>query len=226
LSISTYKQLEIAEFTGPKLDKYFMDEVLNIDISAYPEPIQSILRVIQVKGAAAAPAAFRSAMSWVWQYEEKYVPSYYIEEINGMAQGMCDSLNTSSCNVTEWSDVIKQVNMLPEVVRMKCTAYGAWDKATTAGKGLIQLRALDFGGGPWVNYTVIAVHRNVDSGNAFATVSFPGFVGIITGISQNGIGISQKVWTTYDGRGYLPGSFDGEADVFVLRDILQFSNNR
>ena len=43
--------------------------------------------------------------------------------------------------------------MLPELIRMACTAYGAWGKATATGKGLIQVRAFD---GPWVNFTVAA----------------------------------------------------------------------
>ena len=35
-----------------------MDMVLDIDLSGFPEPLQKILRVIQVKGALAAPEAF------------------------------------------------------------------------------------------------------------------------------------------------------------------------
>lgn len=117
--------------------------------------------------------------------------------------------------------------MLPELIRMACTAFGAWGPATEHG-GLVQLRALDFGSGPFANYTVLAVHRE-DPGNpdhAFASVSFPAFVGVITGIAQNGIGVSEKVWMTYDKRSLQPGSYNGEADVFVLRDILEKTNTR
>lgn len=78
------------------------------------------------------------------------------------------------------------------------------------------------------NYTIIATHRGDPEhlDNAFTTVSFPGFVGVVTGISQSGIGISEKVWMTYDKRSLQPGSYHGEPDVFVLRDILQNSKNR
>jgi hypothetical protein len=54
-------------------------------------------------------------------------------------------------------------------------------------------------------------------------------VGVVTGISQSGIGLSQKVWTVYDENYnpvYLPGAYHGEPDVFVLRDILENSKNR
>jgi hypothetical protein len=116
--------------------------------------------------------------------------------------------------------------MLPELIRMACTAYGGWGKATPSGKGLVQLRALDFGSGPFANYTVVSVHRQTENDNSFVSVSFPGFVGVITGVSQSGIGVSEKVWMTYDRRSLQPGSYDGEPDVFVLRDILQNSKNR
>lgn len=43
---------------------------------------------------------------------------------------------------------------------------------------------------------------------------------------MNGIGISEKVWMTYDKRSLQPGNFKGEADVFVLRDILQFAKSK
>jgi hypothetical protein len=115
--------------------------------------------------------------------------------------------------------------MLPELIRMACTAYGAWGKAT-GDKGLTQVRALDFGGGPFANYTVIQVHRADPLQGTFVSVAFPGFAGAITGISQSGIGISEKVWMTYDKPSTQPGSYDGLADVFVLRDILQNSKNR
>jgi hypothetical protein len=222
--------VEILEFQGPQLDKFFIQEVMGIDLSGFPEPLQKILRVIQIEGAIAAPAAFRAALAWVWDTQKKYAPSFITEEMSGMGVGMCDALNTPNCNSTKFSEDIAHTNMLPELIRMKCTAYGAWGKATAgADSALIQLRALDFGGGPFANYTIAAVYRDAtvtEDSNAFVSITFPGFAGAITGMSQRGIGLSQKVWTTYDGRGYLPGSFEGETDVFVLRNILQNTHTR
>lgn len=214
------------EFMGPKLDKFYMDMVLNIDLSGFPEPLQSVLRVLQVKGALAAPELFKTAMAWVWEQEKGFVPSYYFDEMHGMAVGVCDSLKGDHCDVTAVEQQIQNLNMLPELIRMACTAYGAWGKATATGQGLIQLRALDFGSGPFANYTVIATHRENEFGNAYVSVSFPGFVGVVTGVSQYGIGVSEKVWMTYDKRSLQPGSYQGEPDIFVLRDILQNSKNR
>jgi ubiquinone/menaquinone biosynthesis C-methylase UbiE len=70
-----------------------MDEVLNIDLSQLPEPLREILRVVQIKGALVAPEVFKKAMAWVWEQEKQYIPSYFLDEIQGMANGMCDSLS-------------------------------------------------------------------------------------------------------------------------------------
>lgn len=221
---------EIIEFTGPKLNQFYRDEVMNIDISALPDGLEKIFKVIQVKGAIAAPDAFKAGMQWVWETEKQFVPYTYIEEMTGMAYGICDAakLDNEDCDVEEWQNKIQQLNMLPELIRMACTAYGAWGNATPEGSGLVQLRALDFGGGPWVNFTVVQTHRNPADNdfNSFVSISFPGMVGVITGVSERGIGVSEKVWMTYDTRSMQPGSYDGEADVLILRDILQFSKNR
>jgi hypothetical protein len=49
---------KIVEFVDVKLAKFYADEVLNIDISAVPEPMHTVLRVLQIKGAIAAPELF------------------------------------------------------------------------------------------------------------------------------------------------------------------------
>jgi hypothetical protein len=221
---------EIVEFTGPQLDKFYASEVLNLkllNLSAFPEPLQKILGGLRKGLAIEAPKAFNDAMAWVWEKEKSYVPSYLIDEIAGIAQGMCDKLSKAhiACDPEAWAIKIQNLNMLPELIRMTCTAFGAWGEATATKDTLVQLRALDFGEGPWVNYTVVAVHRGIpnNNGNSFVSVSFPAFVGVITGISSRGVGISEKVWENYNKFDLQPGSYDGEADVFVLRDILEKS---
>ncbi len=75
----------------------------------------------------------------MWEKEQSYVPQYMVDEMDGIAAGVCakmDLLNPTSveggsglptipaCNVTEWSLKVKHLNMLPELIRMACTAYG------------------------------------------------------------------------------------------------------
>ena len=44
---------------------------------------------------------------------------------------------------------------------LQCSMMGAWGKATASGGGnLIQLRTLDFGGGPFANRNVLVVRTS------------------------------------------------------------------
>ena len=131
--------------------------------------------------------------AYVLSYVYVYISvSYLEEEMDGIAEGMCSSLG-SSCNTTHWKAQIRTINMLPELIKMACTALGAWGPASASGK-LFQLRALDFGTGPFGNFTLLNVYRNPDAGErAFASITFPGMVGVITGVAQKGVGISEKV---------------------------------
>ena len=214
-------------FTGPELDKYFSSAILNgFDTTAFPPTVQILLNGLIKLGAIAAPRVFKLAMNFVWEKEVGFTPQALIDEMDGIAEGMCSTLG-SNCNVDEWKKTIHELNMLPELIRMACTAYGAWGQST-AEAHVIQLRALDFGGGPFANFTILTTHRGdpANPNNAFVSVSFPAFVGVITGVSQGGIGVSEKVWMVQGLDGLLPGSFNGEADIFVLRDILEYSHTR
>lgn len=213
---------DIVEFISIKLPIYYAEMIEDLDVSGLPQ----FLQVKVKKFGAKFPGIIDEALSWVYQKEEEYMPQRLLDEMQGIADGMCLKLG-NNCDSTFWLEEIRRANMLPELIRMACTAYGAWGKASggSDSAGLVQTRALDFGGGPFANYTVIAVHHNDDM-RSFAMVSWPGFVGAVTGIAQNGVGISEKVWMTYDKKSIQPGSYDGEPDVFVLRDILQNAATR
>jgi len=217
---------QLGAFFSRLLTLSFSPFFFHLQVAKLPVKMQEILADMKKAGSALAPKIFRKAMLWVWDTQLEYTPQYIKDEISGIAEGMCSVLG-EKCDVEDWKSQLQAVNMLPELIRMACTAFGAWGKATSTGSGL-QLRALDFGAGPWAGNTLVAVHRNDPSNpdHAFVSISFPGFVGAITGVAQNGVGISEKVWMTYDTPDLQPGTFKGEADVFVLRDILNFAKNR
>lgn len=56
-------------------------------------------------------------MGWVWDQEASFVPQNLVEEMEGIGEGMCHTLG-GSCNATEWGQKVKEVNMLPELIRM------------------------------------------------------------------------------------------------------------
>jgi len=208
---------------------------------------------VQAAIATKVPAAAYAAMDWVWQREAKHVPARLVTEMEAMGEGLCAGLATSmpdyTCDPVEWGTNIKQVNMFPELIKMTCTMFGAWGEASKSSD-LFQLRALDFGGGPLAELSQLQVHRQPpgapvpvptpgqdtpgnmgnDAGDlwqGFASIGFPGLVGVITGVSEKGIGLSEKVWEVYNSStGVQKGHYDGEADVLVMRDVLELAPNR
>jgi len=225
------------DFLVNALPKFYASEIGSIDLPSLPAWLQ---KLIKGAGAAVAPAVFGEALGFVLSQEHAYIQASRAQplaEIDGMAAGLCSSGahgDPGACDTTALSATIARVNMLPELIRMTCTMMGAWGKATATpaaaasasggGGGLVQLRALDFGSGPFANYSVLTVYHPTE-GNAFASLGFPGMVGAITGWSDK-VALSEKVWETYDGSGVQPGHYDGEPVVAVIRDMLQFSDTK
>jgi hypothetical protein len=181
---------EITAFIGPELDQFFRDKILNIDLDKLKEPWRTLLKLLQ---PYLAPEVFAWALNWVFSQEVTYIPQESLDEMRGIADGVC-SQQGNACNATAVYVRVRAINLLPELIQMTCTSFGAWDSASSTG-GLIHLRALDFGGGPFANRSTLIVHRDPNNPNkAFAALGFPAFVGVITGISQSGVGVSEKVW--------------------------------
>ena len=61
-----------------------------------------------------------------------------------------------------------------------------------------------------------------DEGNTYASFTFPGFIGAITGISSAGVALSQKAWVNVE-TDKATRSRIGYPTGFLLRDILQYS---
>ena len=64
-----------------------------------------------------------------------------------------------------------------------------------------------------------------DEGNTYASFTFPGFIGAITGISSAGVALSQKAWVNVD-TDKATRSRIGYPTGFLLRDILQYSQTK
>ena len=132
----------------------------------------------------------------------------------GMAQGTCEIASKAGapCDEAALRKQIEQLNVLPDLIRMQCSMAGAWGNATAGS--LVQLRTLDFGGGPFANHSLLVVHHPTSAGgndapSPFASLSFPAFVGIVTGLSPH-VALSEKVNDLHGG-GSPPGAYDGKA---------------
>ncbi|KAM9961271.1 hypothetical protein ACTFIR_004109 [Dictyostelium discoideum] len=148
---------------------------------------------------------------------KKYTPKSFFEEMQGIADGSGIEYKT-----------ILRLHMFPELIKAACSMVGAYNSATL-NKGLLQLRALDFGFDPMnplrLHPTVMIYHPESvsaggDGGHEFATLSWAGFLGTLTGYSQH-VGICEKYWFGYNGT----SSREGIPFHFLLREIIQFDES-
>jgi len=162
-----------------------------------------------------------TALQYVYNTQHNYLPQYVLDEFRGIAIGVCAGQpSDAACDVDKLTQTTAHVNMLPELIKMQCSMMGAWGDATADG-GLVQMRTLDFGEGPFANVSTMLVHHPTESSsNPFVNVGFPGFVGAVTGWSSK-IGMSEKLWLVSGAKGTQPGTYKGTADAIVIREMLE-----
>ena len=221
---------ELVQFMTTDLQSYFLQECDQIPVDKLPKWLAgAIVKLCQ----DAAPTAFDLALGWVWDQQVKYInasKTNVVEEMQGIAAGICkpariNATVPSLCsNPKKLLKTIYNVNMLPELVQMQCSMMGAWGAATPDQK-LVQLRTLDFGGGPFADQTMLVVHHPTDTSIPFAALSFPAFTGVVTGFSSK-LAQSEKVDDVSGSGGRPEGSYDGQAVAMVIRDMVQLSSTK
>jgi hypothetical protein len=203
-----------------ELDGFYKNEVDQIPWDKLPAWLGKLAHPML---KSAAPEVFHLAFRWLYAQQKDRIPFRYWQEARGIAHGVCAVDNSSTCDENKWFNTIAQLQMLPELIRMQCSMMGAWGPSTANHK-LVQLRTLDFGGGPFPNRNVLVVHHPTDSPTAFASLSFPGFIGMVTGFSET-IAQSEKV-DDVTGASRPAGTYKGEAVAMVIRDIVQFAQTK
>ena len=220
---------DLVQFMTTDLQSYFLQECGQIPTDKLPAWLGKAITKLCHE---AAPTAFDLALGYVFDQQRQYInasKSNVMREMEGIADGICTPVGANATIPALCSDKKKllqtvfNVNMLPELVQMQCSMMGAWGAATPDGK-LTQLRTLDFGGGPFANHGLLMVHHPTDTTIPFASLSFPGFVGIVTGFSKE-LAQSEKV-DDVSGASRPKGSYDGQAVAMVIRDMVQLSSTK
>lgn len=150
---------------------------------------------------------------------EPYIPNDYKEEMEGLADGSGISLKN-----------VHRVHAFPDLTETSCSGIAAFGKATKDGN-LYQVRILDYIMELGVqDYPTIIVYQP-NEGNSFANISWAGFTGVVSGMNDKGIAVSEM---GYGGPGdELPGipkpqpkeTIEGIPMIFSLKKVLQHADN-
>jgi hypothetical protein len=152
-----------------------------------------------------------AALDFTADLTRSNTPESFFQEIQGLADGAGIA----------YKEMLR-LQMFPELIKAQCSLLGAWGPATIQGSaagGLVQLRALDWDTvTPLIHYHQLNVyHPSSGQGHAFASLSWSGFIGSITGFSDQ-LAICEKVWLGAN----QTSSRAGQPFHFLLRDILQY----
>lgn len=250
---------EINTFISKVTDDYVVALVESIAPEGLPAWLQKAVdAVLKGAGKAVAVPLFHDLLKFVRSRQSEYIHEAHdgttmlFEEIAGIARGVCDTVGLDRCEkelkgADAFAEQIALLNYLPELIRMACTMVGATRSATSHGK-LLQLRALDFGAVPFSNWGMVVVHHKdeelVDGDGApgkFVMITFPGFVGAVSGFNSAGLIMSEKVSYNAMSAGYdepcykplgldiegcVPGTYDGEGVPFVIRRFIETSSTK
>lgn len=140
---------------------------------------------------------------------EAFTHPHHFEFLRGISAGTRGSFSFEEM----W-----RMAVIPELIKASCSIVGAWGSATKSGD-LIELRALDWGTtGPFQQWPVLTTFHPDDDTFTYTTMGWAGLYGALTGWSESGLVISQKVWGEYD---KLQNVF-GYPWTFMLQDMLRF----
>ncbi len=151
-------------------------------------------------GMGVTPAALDQA----WAKMEPFVPQAYLEEMAGLAEGVGVDLQT-----------VKRAHAIPDASEMDCTFFAAWG-GFTANKHFLQLRALDYATAAHIqdNPAIIVYHPK--RGPAYVNIGWCGFVGMITGMNEKRLCMSE-IGDDFD---KAAQTYEGEPMPFVMRDVV------
>lgn len=143
-----------------------------------------------------------------WAKMEPYTPHEDLDEMAGLAAGSGVPL-----------DVIHRMHAVPEVTETSCSALFARGPAT-ANKHVYQLRILDYGAEFNLYERPLIVIYHPSDRPAYANIGWTGFVGVVSGVSQQGVAVSEIGFKDPPGE-----TLHGIPMPFLLKNALRYASS-
>ncbi|HUU02812.1 MAG TPA: C45 family peptidase [Myxococcota bacterium] len=135
---------------------------------------------------------------------EKVIPEDYLAQLGALAR---------SAGVDR--DSLLAVNLAPEMFVAKGCSCLALEAGRTSGGKVLLGRNLDWQAGEYLTSLGLLVIEK-GSGHAFASVTWPGLVGVVSGMNERGLSVANLV---VFGEGGAAGA--GMPVLFILRKVLE-----
>ena len=163
----------------------------------------------------------RLGLQWYTRNMHKHVKSDYLTELYGLSQFYSDDFNfvgpkyERSLSYHAAHDI---GHALQDLMLVGCSSIAVWDDNTENGKMLVG-RAFDFYVGDDFARNKVINFINPDKGFSYASVSWPGMIGVVSGMNVKGVTV-----TINAGKSKIPLSAKNPISL-VTREILQYASN-
>lgn len=149
----------------------------------------------------------RRKLDRAWRKMEPFIPARYLEEMEGLADGAGIPLR-----------ILQRVHAIPELTSVTCSSFAASGSATRDGR-MIQIRNLDWAIQSGVQrYAALLVYHPAGR-HPFVNVGWLGFIGVISGVNDQGISVGEIGAETED------AGLAGVPMPFLQRRVLEESGD-
>lgn len=152
---------------------------------------------------------------------DKYIPKEYLQEIYGISFSHPDTFDfvgEKYNRVLNYHAAHDIGHAMRQYMLVGCTSFSAWGNSS-ADSSLIIGRNFDFYVGDDFAKNKIVAFFNPDSGNKFMTVTWPGFIGAVSGMNDHGLTV------TLNAAASNPPLSTKTPIALLAREILQYASN-
>jgi hypothetical protein len=187
---------------GPQIKQAVQDI-----LTGFQQLVAKPLRKAPFVSPKEATPAINSVLDQAWEKLAPYTPQEDLDEMQGLADGAGIPV-----------EVIHRMHAVPDLTETSCSALFARG-AATRDRHSYQLRILDYGKQfKLYERPLITVYRPAN-GNAFVNVGWIGFIGVVSGINEKNVAVSEMGFGNP-----ARETLHGIPMPFLLKNVLRYAD--